>query len=166
MAAGNRTGLIETGFYRSPIGWMEIRAGGDALISILFCDESLVEDKKHDGIIIEAVRQLNCYFQDGSFVFDLPLVSPSTEFQAMIRQAMMRIQPGEVKTYRQMAVSTGNPQASRAVGRAAATNPLMIVVPCHRVVGSGGQLTGYAGGLERKKWLLEHEANGLTFQLK
>lgn len=157
---------IETGYYKSPIGWMEIRADRDVLLSILFCEELKSEVDFAGKIINETIEQLKCYFADPSFQFHLPLAAPDTEFQAMMRQAMMQIKPGEVKTYGQMARSLGKPEASRAVGRAAAANPFMIVVPCHRVVGAGGKLTGYAGGMERKKWLLEHEAKGLKFQLR
>jgi len=157
---------IETGYYKSLVGWMEIRANRDVLLSILFCEELKSEVNFAGKIIKEAIEQLKCYFADPMFQFHLPLISPATEFQACMRQAMMQIKPGEVKTYGQMARSLGKPEANRAVGRAAATNPFMIVVPCHRVVGAGGKLTGYAGGMERKKWLLEHEAKGLKFQLR
>lgn len=80
-----------------------------------------------------------------------------TPFQRCVWHALLELRPGEAISYRELAARVGNPQAMRAVGRANASNPIALVVPCHRVIGAGGALTGYAGGLQRKRWLLEHE---------
>lgn len=88
---------------------------------------------------------------------DIPVAAIGTPFQQKVWSQLRQIPPGETLTYGQLASQIGQPKASRAVGRANACNPIMIVVPCHRVVGIKNQLTGFAGGLERKRWLLQHE---------
>ena len=103
------------------------------------------------------LSQLREYFAGERRVFDLRLRALGTDFQRRAWQALVAIPYGETRTYGQQAAALGSPNASRAVGRANSLNPLPIVVPCHRVIGSNGQLTGFAGGLQRKRWLLEHE---------
>ncbi len=105
----------------------------------------------------DAVSQLAAYFGGTRLGFDLPLAPRGTEFQRKVWAALRRIPPGETLSYGEIAAAVGRPTASRAVGAANGRNPLAIVVPCHRVVGANGQLTGYAGGLDRKRWLLQHE---------
>lgn len=102
-------------------------------------------------------QQLSEYFEGKRTEFDLPLAADGSEFQHQVWQSLLRIPFGETRTYGQLAAELGVPNASRAVGRANATNPIGIIVPCHRVIGSNGTLTGYAGGLPTKQWLLEHE---------
>ncbi len=89
----------------------------------------------------------------------LPVNPGATSFQQQVWQALRGIPPGEVRTYGELATQLGNPNTARAVGRANALNPIAIVIPCHRIIGAGSNLTGYAGGLERKRWLLAHEAD-------
>lgn len=91
---------------------------------------------------------------------DISIVQVGTAFQLRVWQALSAIPAGETRTYREVAQEIGRPRSSRAVGAANGVNPLSLVIPCHRVVGTDGTLTGYGGGLERKKWLLEHEAHG------
>ena len=100
---------------------------------------------------------LDAYFADGSVAFDVPLDLDGTSFQLGVWSALRRIPAGETVTYAELARSVGRPGAARAVGSAVARNRVSIVIPCHRVVGSDGRLTGYAGGVERKAWLLAHE---------
>jgi methylated-DNA-[protein]-cysteine S-methyltransferase len=141
---------------------MKISANREFLRSVLFCEENSCISLNDDSpIIIETMKQLDSYFKNPRFVFQLPLEPASTAFQANMRNEMMAIGPGQTRTYGEIARRIGSANSSRAVGRAAGANPFMIVVPCHRVVGSNGSLTGYAGGIERKKWLLEHERQGL-----
>ncbi|GAB4129213.1 MAG: methylated-DNA--[protein]-cysteine S-methyltransferase [Roseiflexaceae bacterium] len=103
-------------------------------------------------------RHLTAYFDgDPSGIRDLPLVLGGTPFQQRVWQALCQIPLGEVRSYGQLATLLGNPNAARAVGLANSLNPISIVVPCHRVIGANATLTGYAGGLERKRWLLNHE---------
>lgn len=107
----------------------------------------------------EAAAQLTDYFDGRRDAFELFLAPSGTEFQQRVWAAISEIPAGETRTYGQLAELIGAaPGASRAVGAAVGRNPISIIIPCHRVVGSSGQLTGYAGGLERKQWLLAHEA--------
>ena len=112
-----------------------------------------------------ATAQLQEYFAGERQVFELVLRPQGTDFQRRAWSALMAIPFGETRTYGQQAALLGDPKASRAVGRANSLNPLPIVVPCHRVIGSSGQLTGFAGGLERKRWLLDHEASRAQLEL-
>jgi len=105
---------------------------------------------------------LDAYFADGATTFDLPLDLRGSAFQRAVWVALRAIPPGETITYAELARRIGRPGAARAVGSAVARNPVSIVVPCHRVVGSDGSLTGYAGGVERKQWLLAHEREAVS----
>lgn len=106
----------------------------------------------------ETIRQLRAYFEGGLKEFDLPLAPEGTEFQMRVWQSLRDIPYGETISYGQLAARLGNPKASRAVGLANGSNPIPIIIPCHRVIGSNGSLVGYGGGLENKKILLELES--------
>lgn len=108
-------------------------------------------------LLREAERQLRAYFAGELRQFDLPLDPQGTPFQQQVWAALREIPYGEVRSYGQIAAAIGNPKACRAVGMANHRNPLPILIPCHRVCGSDGSLTGYGGGIERKRWLLELE---------
>ena len=108
--------------------------------------------------IPEAKRQLDDYFAGRRREFDLPLDLRGTEFQKRVWAELMRIPYGETRSYQDVAAAIGNVKATRAVGAANNRNPVVIIIPCHRVVGKGGALTGYAGGLEKKGFLLKLEA--------
>lgn len=110
----------------------------------------------------EAVRQLEEYFAGRRATFDLPLAPRGTRFQLQVWLALRSIPPGETTSYGAIAGAIGKPSASRAVGAANGRNPISIVVPCHRVIGANGTLTGYGGGLERKAWLLDHETSAAS----
>jgi methylated-DNA-[protein]-cysteine S-methyltransferase len=105
---------------------------------------------------------LDEYFADGAIAFDLPLDLRGSDFQRAVWAMLRVIPPGETVTYAELARRIGRPGAARAVGSAVARNPVSIVVPCHRVVGSDGSLTGYAGGIDRKRWLLAHERGAVA----
>ena len=109
------------------------------------------------SLLQETEEQLNEYFAGVRREFDLPLAPRGTPFQQAVWQQLLRIPYGEVRTYGQLAAALGKPGASRAVGSACRRNPLCILIPCHRVVGADGSLTGYAGGLDIKEYLLELE---------
>lgn len=110
-----------------------------------------------DPLIVEAASQLRAYFRGGLRRFDLPLDLGGTAFQRTVWSALQRIPYGETRSYRDIAAEIGRPSASRAVGRANGANPVAIIVPCHRVIASGGSLGGYACGLELKRFLLDLE---------
>ncbi|MEX2375734.1 MAG: methylated-DNA--[protein]-cysteine S-methyltransferase [Dehalococcoidia bacterium] len=109
----------------------------------------------------EATRQFRAYFAGERSEFDLPLAPNGTPFQRQVWNELARIPVGQTLSYGQVATAIGQPTASRAVGAANGQNPLIIVVPCHRVIGADGSLTGYGAGIERKRWLLNHEARWL-----
>jgi methylated-DNA-[protein]-cysteine S-methyltransferase len=108
----------------------------------------------------EAVLQIDAYFDHQLREFSLPLQPSGTEFQRRVWFALADIGYGTTESYAQLASRVGNPKACRAVGLANGRNPIPLVLPCHRVIGSNGSLTGYGGGLDLKKWLLDHEATG------
>lgn len=108
----------------------------------------------------EARKQLAAYFAGELAEFDLPLNMIGTEFQKTVWRELLNIPFGVTISYGELASRVGNPSASRAVGAANGRNPISIIVPCHRVIGSNGKLTGYGGGMERKEWLLAHETKG------
>jgi len=147
----------------SPIGPLLLFGDGHALTGI-FMEEQRPRPVLAAGCVEgakpfrAALEQLSEYFAGKRTSFDLPLAPAGTPFQQQVWSALREIPFGETTTYGALAAKLGRPAASRAVGAANGRNPLSIVVPCHRVVGSTGELTGYAGGLARKRWLLEHEA--------
>ncbi|HEY8303242.1 MAG TPA: methylated-DNA--[protein]-cysteine S-methyltransferase [Solirubrobacteraceae bacterium] len=114
--------------------------------------------RSDDGALTHVVTQLNAYFAGELTDFELPIEMNGTDFQRRVWAALCEIPYGETISYGELARWVGNPKASRAVGLANGRNPVAIVVPCHRVIGADGSLTGYGGGLDRKVWLLEHEA--------
>ena len=143
----------------SPIGPIVLVADGDALVGAwLPPHDALPEERSGDPVLERAARQLAEYFEGGRREFDLPLAGPGTAFQRDVWRELRAIPFGATRSYADVARAIGRPKATRAVGAANGANPLAIFVPCHRVIGRDGRLTGYGGGLEAKRWLLEHEA--------
>jgi methylated-DNA-[protein]-cysteine S-methyltransferase len=116
-----------------------------------------VGTRRRGDVLRRAAAQLTEYFAGQRRAFDLPLAPRGTGFQRLVWEALTRIPHGETRSYRELACSLGRPSACRAVGAANGQNPISIIVPCHRVIASNGDLTGYAGGLAAKRWLLDHE---------
>lgn len=146
----------------SPIGPLRVVAGVDGLTAVEFSpfDEGADVGVRDDGapLLVEAVRQLRAYFAGELTAFDLPLAPRGTDYQRRVWHALQDVPYGRTATYAQVAAALGQPRgASRAVGLANGRNPIPVVVPCHRVIGADGSLTGYAGGLERKRVLLALE---------
>lgn len=140
----------------SPIGTLEIVADEDALLAVNFCETA--EAAQESALTCAAKNQFEAYFSGELFEFDLPLRPQGTAFQQQVWQRLTAIPYAQTRSYKEIAEQVGRVKAVRAVGAANGSNPLAIIVPCHRVIGSDGRLTGYAGGLSRKAWLLEHEA--------
>jgi len=140
--------------YHSPIGPLYLESNGTALIRAAFSGEP---GNDSDPVLQEACRQLEQYFQGVRQQFDLPLDPAGTAFQKSVWAALRGIPYGQTITYGQLAALVGNPKASRAVGGANNRNPIPVIIPCHRVIGADGTLTGYAGGLDKKRFLLELE---------
>jgi methylated-DNA-[protein]-cysteine S-methyltransferase len=150
----------------SPIGKLFIVATQKELISVLFHNGNQVAIQKMNAVqsatnpvIKSAIQQLNEYFEKKRTIFELPIRLIGTDFQKAVWQQLLTIPYGETKSYQDQALGIQKPKAVRAVGRTNGLNPISIIVPCHRVIGKSGKLTGYAGGLEIKQFLLSHEAN-------
>lgn len=147
---------MATVFYKAPFSWLEISGDETGLKDIEFVEK---EGLSHDPYLLEPViHQFDEYFMGKRSSFDLPL-SPfiGTPFQQRVWQALMTIPYGKTISYRELAELVGTPKAVRAVGSANGKNRVPIIVPCHRVIATGGKLGGYSGGLDKKIWLLEHE---------
>jgi methylated-DNA-[protein]-cysteine S-methyltransferase len=148
-----------TGYFLSPLGTLTINVNADFILSIGY-DKNIAEhtfENPESLVLQKAMVQLNEYFNDDRRVFDLPLQPEGTEFQMKVWDELVKIPYGETITYLKLAERVGSHNFTRAVGLANGKNPIAIVIPCHRVIGVSGDLTGYAGGLWRKQWLLEHE---------
>lgn len=148
----------------SPVGKLKLVAGDAGLAAVLWENDrphrvQLPEPAygSNDPVLVQASEQLQEYFAGTRKEFDLPLAPVGTPFQQQVWQALRDIPFGETRTYGQLAAQLGNPLASRAVGAANGRNPISIIVPCHRVIGHSGKLTGFAGGLQAKEYLLSHE---------
>jgi len=149
----------------SPIGELLLASDGASLTGVYMQGQrhgaGRTKDWKRDDAALEQARaQLRAYFAGELRDFELPLAAEGTPFQQRVWRALCDIPYGETISYGELARRIGQPAASRAVGLANGRNPISIVVPCHRVIGANGSLTGYGGGLERKRWLLAHEGKG------
>jgi methylated-DNA-[protein]-cysteine S-methyltransferase len=147
---------IYKAYFNSPIGFIEIRGTEEGIISINFTDFQ-EETSEVPQILKECSKQLKEYFEGKRTKFDIKLLLKGTEFQRKVWNTLLTIPYGNTVSYRDIAKAVDNEKAVRAVGNANSKNPISIIVPCHRVVGSNGSLTGYAGKLWRKNWLLDHE---------
>ena len=144
-------------YYSSPLGWIEIQASNDAVSSVVFCDDRKSDEQNGSAILTECVRQLDEYFKGQRKTFDIPVSQEGTSFQQSVWNVLTTIPYGKTVSYADVAKMLNKPKSARAVGAANGQNRVWIIVPCHRVIGANGSLTGYAGGIERKKWLLDHE---------
>jgi len=143
----------------SPIGVLKLSSDEWQLKSISFDAEHLEEESNTPEILIETQKQLEEYFAGSRQIFDLLFQPEGTEFQQRVWKQVAAVSYGSTKSYVEIARAVNSQDSSRAVGMANGKNPLPIVIPCHRIIGHDGKLTGYAGGLDRKKWLLLHEQN-------
>ncbi|HSJ11468.1 MAG TPA: methylated-DNA--[protein]-cysteine S-methyltransferase [Gillisia sp.] len=146
-----------TTIFNTPLGSAEISGNEDGITSIQILNKAQPESNDIPEILIPAVGQLTAYFNGDLKTFSLKLNPEGTPFQKKVWDALTQIPFGTTMSYLELSQKLGDVKAIRAVAAANGKNPLWIVVPCHRVIGSDGSLTGYAGGLWRKKWLLEHE---------
>lgn len=154
----------------SPVGELTMVASADALKVLTWgggieksrrvatlVDSAAVLDPAEHPILAQCVQQLDEYFAGTRVTFDLPLVAEGTDFQRAAWNVLTTIPYGQTLSYAQQAAQAGSPAATRAVGSANGRNPIAIVIPCHRVIGADGSLTGFGGGIDTKRWLLEHE---------
>lgn len=164
---------VEIIYYQSPIGALEIRSAGSAISDVLFVNSwkgAKVDEaglsfvKPKSAIIKSCIKQLDEYFAGKRTEFNLHTAQAGTDFQQQVWAALCNIPYGRTISYLELSKRIGNVKAIRAVGTANGNNSISIIIPCHRVIGSNGELVGYGGDLWRKKWLLEHEnkvANGV-----
>jgi len=152
--------IIHTTYYHSPVGWLKISGTENYICEVSFYDIA----QKHSGrkknippILIHCVEEFIQYFNGQRRIFEIPIHQAGTKFQQDVWNELTTIPFGKTISYLELARKTGDTKASRAVANANEKNKIAIIVPCHRVIGSNRELIGYAGGLWRKKWLLEHE---------
>ena len=145
-------------YFNSPIGLLEVVGTEDSICEINYVAEKSSGESETNSYIEECVNQLEEYFNGGRKEFELNLQQEGTEFQKKVWKALVEIPYGVTLSYKELANKIGNEKASRAVGKANSKNIISIIIPCHRVIGADKSLTGYAGGLDRKQWLLEHES--------
>jgi methylated-DNA-[protein]-cysteine S-methyltransferase len=149
--------------FTSPIGRIEVVSNGEAIIALSIEKDGLLPGddlpEHGDPVLDRAVNQLEEYFSGHRREFDLPVSLAGTAFQLAVWEQLVALDFGEVISYGELGVATGRPTAGRAVGGAVGANPIPIIVPCHRVLGSDGRITGYSGGegIPTKSWLLDHE---------
>jgi methylated-DNA-[protein]-cysteine S-methyltransferase len=147
-----------TTHHLTPLGTVQITADDEFITSVTIEPKVIYEQTGNHSLLQLATKQLDEYFSGDRVNFDLPLQQIGTPFQQEVWQELLRIRYGKTMSYAQLSKEMKNPLAIRAIAAANGKNKLWIIVPCHRVIGSDGSLTGYAGGLWRKQWLLEHEA--------
>jgi methylated-DNA-[protein]-cysteine S-methyltransferase len=152
---------MPTIYHPTPIGVARIREEGGFITSVKVMDHATDESDNATPLLQMAATQLDEYFTGERKTFDLPIKQVGSSFQQEVWQCLLQIGYGKTISYLQQSKMMNNPLAIRAIASTNGKNDLAIIVPCHRVIGSDGSLTGYAGGLWRKKWLLEHEANVL-----
>ena len=148
---------IYKAYYKSPLGPIEIVGCSDSILTLNFVEEMQAENGKQPFCAKECLKQLEEYFNGRRQKFFLKLAPAGTDFQKSVWRRLEKISYGKTVSYAEIAADLGNPNACRAVGNANGKNPISIIIPCHRVIGSDGDLTGYGGGLWRKRWLLKFE---------
>ncbi len=162
-----------TFYLETPIGPLGVRGNGRAITEVFFAEDESARDARleetlspgdangADLVIDRALAELSAYFRGEPISFSVPLEPAGTDFERAVWLLMVAIPRGSTRTYGELAVALGKPRAARAVGGAAHRNPIGIIIPCHRVVGASGSLVGYAGGLDKKSFLLNLEGSRL-----
>ena len=147
-----------TAYYSSPLGQLKLQCSDEQVQAVLFMKKEEQLHNEEHPLLEKCIHQMDEYFSGQRKAFDLPLQQSGTDFQQKVWNLLLQIPYGKTISYHDLSKQYGNLKAIRAVASANGKNKLAILVPCHRVIGSNQSLTGYAGGLWRKKWLLEHEA--------
>jgi methylated-DNA-[protein]-cysteine S-methyltransferase len=157
---------LHVSYLESPVGLIKIVASEQYVVSVTY-PRKKSDDENPNEATRTCMDQLHEYFNGSRKLFDIPVRAKGTEFQVRVWEELMKVPFGTRTTYVDLARKLGDPKYTRAVGLANSRNRISIIVPCHRVVGRDGKLTGYAGGLWRKHWLLKHESmvEGMTHQL-
>lgn len=155
----------QSAIYDSPLGKLEIIASDKAITAIRFTDNLQEKPSETSEILKETRKQLDEYFQNKRTNFDVPLTPSGTDFQKKVWNILKEIPFGKLVSYKEIALRLGNEKQIRAAANANGQNPILILIPCHRIIGRNGTLTGYSGGLGRKKWLLELEKSYIQHTL-
>ena len=148
-----------TACYWSEIGPFEIVGTDEGIVTIRFNTDPLVTDNNLPASMKECLQQLDEYFKGRRQKFDVPLLLEGTDFQKTVWRQLQKIPFGQTASYGDVACAIDRPKAYRAVGNANNKNPVPLIIPCHRVIGSDGKLVGFGGGIWRKRWLLDHESS-------
>lgn len=149
-------------YYHSPIGWIRITGSEEGIQSVYFVEDEEATAGEIPVCLQECVRQLDEYFQGQRRAFSLKLLPRGSNFQQRVWAQLLKVPYGRTASYRDIALALGDADAVRAVGSANGKNPIAIIIPCHRIIGSDGKLIGYGGGVWRKEWLLRHERSVLV----
>ncbi len=145
-------------FYNSPAGWLEIKSSDNNIQEINFVEKAR-DNSLHEPLVMkQCLEQLKEYFSGQRKIFDVAVLPAGTNFQLRVWDELKNIPFGNTLSYLELARKIGDEKSIRAAAHANGLNPIAIIIPCHRIIGSDGSLTGYAGGLMRKQWLLDHEA--------
>jgi methylated-DNA-[protein]-cysteine S-methyltransferase len=147
-----------TSYISSPVGTLKLQCNEESIKEVSFCEGEVTTSSNDHPLLKQCQQQLEEYFAGQRHTFSLPLSQEGTLFQTRVWTALQEIPFGKTISYMDLSKTLGDVKAIRAVGAANGRNMIAIIVPCHRVIGSNAKLTGYAGGLWRKQWLLEHEA--------
>lgn len=156
--------MIYRDYFSSPVGILEIEASDTGIISVLFVN-GMKKEVNRNVFVESCIQQLQEYFERTRNDFSLPFDLRGTDFQISVWKQLLTIPFGKTISYLRLATDLGDPKALRSVGAANGRNPIAIIIPCHRVIGSDGKLVGYGGGLWRKKWLLDFESGSKQFEL-
>ena len=143
--------------YRSEIGPLEVVGNQKGILTITFVEDDFEADRNLPAGMTECLRQLDEYFKGKRQKFSVPLLVEGTDFQKAVWRQLQKIPFGQTASYGDVARAVGSPKAFRAVGNANNKNPIPLIVPCHRVIGSDGHMVGFGSGIWRKEWLLDHE---------
>ncbi len=149
---------MDTCYIETPLGYAKIIGDQDGITSVSIVDKSVNTSESIPESLLDCVSQLKAYFNNQLKTFDLKLNPEGTDFQKKVWKQLEKIPYGKTISYLELAKQLGDVKTIRAAASANGKNPLWIIVPCHRVIGTDGSLTGYAGGLHRKQWLLNHES--------
>lgn len=149
--------MVYSAYYDSPVGWLLLEADESGVTKVHFMDESHETTSPVSPVLKQCMLELDEYFGGEREVFSIPIKALGTGFQEKVWSQLLTIPFAKTISYAQLAIQLGDLKTIRAAGTANGKNPLAIIIPCHRVIGSDGSLTGYGGGLWRKKWLLDFE---------
>ncbi len=155
----------QTAYYKTPIGTAKIVGDEIGISAVTVVDDAIETSAEVPLILQDCVQQLDEYFNGTRKQFDLKLNPQGTDFQKRVWAALLLVPFGKTRTYLEQSKLLGDVKAIRAVASANGKNPIWIIIPCHRIIGSDGSLTGYAGGIWRKKWILEHESPSIQQSL-